>query len=202
MPNHCENKLTVSSDFNIDLIMLDGEIDFKKIVKPPNTKAYRNEYKENQREIRDDPTYWRNWNVENWGTKWNGYDTIIDEEIHYTTDYQIILFQTAWSPAIPAIKALAIKYPDYIFGFEYVEYGMNYAGHLILKGDEIIEEEEYEPRIDMTDKLQSLTVDILLRDDDNYQKELRGLFKCDECKEEPCACTQILPTYEEQEEAQ
>ena len=157
MPNHCENKLIVNSDFNIDLIMLDGQIDFTKIIKPPNTKAYRNEYKESQNEIRDAPTYWRNWNVENWGTKWGGYDTIIDEDTtHYTTDYQIIMFQTAWSPAIPVIKALAIKYPDYTFGFEYVEYGFNFAGHLIVKGDEIIEEEEYEPRLPMTDKLQML----------------------------------------------
>jgi hypothetical protein len=36
----------------------------------------------------------------------------------------------------------------------------------------------------------------------NSQEELKTLFKCDECKEEPCVCTQILPTYEEQEEAQ
>lgn len=36
----------------------------------------------------------------------------------------------------------------------------------------------------------------------NYQEELNTLFKCDGCKEEPCVCTQILPTYEEQEEAQ
>lgn len=48
--------------------------------------------------------YWREWNIENWGTKWNAYET-------KRVSPEVVTFQCAWSPPISAIFALSDRYP-------------------------------------------------------------------------------------------
>ena len=46
---------------------------------------------------------WYNWNINNWGTKWDachGYD-------EWATDYLALAFDTAWSPPEPIFEAMA-----------------------------------------------------------------------------------------------
>ena len=50
-------------------------------------------------------TGWYDWAIENWGTKWNSYDSWKGQE-------NGLLFSTAWSAPHPVIEALAAKYPN------------------------------------------------------------------------------------------
>ncbi len=52
---------------------------------------------------------WYEWCIRNWGTKWNACDP------DWCLEEGILYFQTAWSPPIPVIEALAEKYPDLEF---------------------------------------------------------------------------------------
>ena len=56
--------------------------------------------------------HWYDWNIRNWGTKWNAYDKVVchnldDESVDsYYITYE---FNTAWSPPEGIMKALAKK---------------------------------------------------------------------------------------------
>lgn len=52
-------------------------------------------------------TTWYDWRRSNWGTKWNAYDCVLDNE-----DDNTIMFQTAWSKPTPIIEKLAELYPN------------------------------------------------------------------------------------------
>ena len=59
---------------------------------------------------------WYNWNIRNWGTKWDANDATLDEG--GTLCYQ---FSTAWSPAEGAFKAMVEQHPNLQFEFTNVE---------------------------------------------------------------------------------
>ena len=59
---------------------------------------------------------WYNWNIRNWGTKWDANDVTLDEG--GTLCYQ---FSTAWSPAEGAFKAMVEQHPNLQFEFTNVE---------------------------------------------------------------------------------
>jgi len=79
------------------------EIDFNKIVPTPS-HIYQGDLgqEEQERYGRDN---WYDWNINNWGTKWNAYD----QEM---LDDKTISFNTAWSMPQPVIRALSEKFPD------------------------------------------------------------------------------------------
>jgi hypothetical protein len=68
---------------------------------------------------------WLDQRIEQWGTKWIGYDLIIGDS---TID-----FFTAWSPPIPIIKKLAELHKDMVFTLEYYEPGMAFRGTATAK---------------------------------------------------------------------
>ena len=49
-------------------------------------------------------TSWYDWRCDNWGTKWNAYDTEIPGE-------NLLVFTTAWGPPERVIATLAERYP-------------------------------------------------------------------------------------------
>lgn len=69
---------------------------------------------------------WYDWNVRNWGTKWDVAvydgdehpDTELIEESDESLFYRI---NTAWSPPVPAITKLSEQYPDLTINLEYEE---------------------------------------------------------------------------------
>jgi len=118
MPNHCNNQLTLASGEDIlnvlnPYLKLKGEdiigyqeykFDFNKIIPEPEPEVD-----------------WYSWRVENWGTKWDGYDG------RFNDDQTAFTFDTAWSPPLPIIKKLAeITGQTFILG--YIEYGMFFCG--------------------------------------------------------------------------
>lgn len=75
-----------------------------------------------------DPLNWYNWNVANWGTKWDACDVGTDRDTDDWLDYE---FQTAWSPAEPVFSAMAAQHPDLEFEFYCEEeqgWGVVYIG--------------------------------------------------------------------------
>ena len=60
---------------------------------------------------------WRDWRINNWGTKWNAYETDID-----CFDGSVVLsFYTANHGAIPVIKKLVEMFPNLEFFYKYAD---------------------------------------------------------------------------------
>jgi len=133
MPNHCSNILTLSNG-SLDIIIQNyikedekGEnyFDFESII-PIG-------------EIPD----WYKQRIEKWGTKWNGYDMFICEDI--------IEFYTAWSPPIGIIERLAELHKDIVFRLDYYEGGIGFRGVATAKwqdGEVLLDDQCW----DMTEK--------------------------------------------------
>lgn len=69
---------------------------------------------------------WYNWNIRNWGTKWelspdSTSVTIAETSLSY-------YFQTAWSPIEAALDNLALQYPTLSFTYRFIEEGIAFAG--------------------------------------------------------------------------
>jgi hypothetical protein len=82
---------------------------------------------------------WYDWNVRNWGTKWDvgvGDDNEYPEtELMEESDtYLAYRFNTAWSPPLPAIEALSAQYPDVEFNLSYEEETGWGGEHLFIDG--------------------------------------------------------------------
>jgi hypothetical protein len=73
------------------------------------------------------------WNIENWGTKWNSYG------FHFTySDSESMGFEleTAWSPAEPIFNKLAEMYPSLTFYVSCFDEGWNFAGKGFFSNEE------------------------------------------------------------------
>ena len=69
---------------------------------------------------------WYDWQVNNWGTKW---DIKGDVEINDIDDETCsLVFQTAWSPPEPIVVKLQEMFPDLTFYGGYIGEGWEFAG--------------------------------------------------------------------------
>lgn len=82
---------------------------------------------------------WYDWARENWGSKWNAYQT---ERLEDNT----IEFNTAWSNVKPVIFALSEKFPDIEMHYQWADedIGSN-VGDVTFIGGECIENIDFEP---------------------------------------------------------
>ena len=117
MPNHNNNQLKLENGKDILNVLNpylkcmgdnEYELDFQSII-PMDEK------------LLEAGSDWYNWRVENWGTKWNGYDGRISD------DGSTFTFDTAWSPPLPIIKKLAELTGETLV-LQYIEYGMFFCG--------------------------------------------------------------------------
>lgn len=73
---------------------------------------------------------WYEWSIQNWGTKWNATDTVIDGSS--------MTFSTAWDPALPAVVEMSRLHPTMpmalLFADEQTGAGVGYA---LMKGGKI-----------------------------------------------------------------
>lgn len=124
MPNHCNNQLTLESGENIENVLSpyliesgqnDGyfTLDFQSIIPMPKEL------------LEEEGEGWYSWRLDNWGTKWEGYDGRFNCD-----DFSSFIFDTAWSPPLPIIKRLA-ELTGQTFILEYIEYGMFYCGKYV-----------------------------------------------------------------------
>ena len=101
---------------------------FWNIVKPTDMDAYYGPQPEVDltKPITFSSDHWYDWNVRNWGTKW---DVAVSEDEKYpetelmeeNANNLIYRFNTAWSYPEPAVMKLAEQYPDLTFNLDYEE---------------------------------------------------------------------------------
>lgn len=125
MPNYCYNSLSILSDDEkvikkiLDYVKSeDNEFDFEKIIPMPDY-IYRGPVGAEEEAIYGENN-WHDWSCKNWGTKWNSEGA--------TADGPDIFFETAWSPCLPVIDALAKEFPEAGFFFKYYEAGCAFCG--------------------------------------------------------------------------
>jgi hypothetical protein len=91
------------------------------------TQALSNQYKK-------DFGYdnWYDWQINNWGTKWNAYSIRKISE-------NIIEFDTAWSTPVDVMEKLSKKFSDVEFQIEYADedFGYNVGRYNLLNGEDV-----------------------------------------------------------------
>lgn len=149
MPNWCENRVSFYSDNTEEISKLkeifNSDNVFQKIKPAPDWKntpredgalPIKRECKNSDGQIvyttydfpdgkNDDR--WYDWNVNNWGTKWDIDGGISDGDDEYSFE---IYFETAWAPAEGIYYELRDKYPDVDITWFYDEPGCMVAGYL------------------------------------------------------------------------
>ena len=139
MPNWCFNALSLISEkkylreFNCNNTDSSGDIDFGRSVPFPSD--------------RDEDEEWYHWRIENWGTKWTAYDTIMtpiftgenDKEDEKESEL-IYEFCTAWSPPIAWLNKVSTMCPNIKFELKYHEPGVNFSGIFEIHAGDIIKD--------------------------------------------------------------
>jgi hypothetical protein len=92
-------------------------ISFWNIIAPENLDEYFNKA---DADTLNNPLNWYEWNITNWGTKWNACEA---QDVHFSEDgcKAYYNFDTAWSPPIPAILKLSEKFPTSKITLDYQE---------------------------------------------------------------------------------
>jgi Ferredoxin-like domain in Api92-like protein len=98
-----------------------------------------------------DGNHWYDWNVRNWGTKW---DVAVGSDDKYPDTYiegptpngeNLVVYynlNTAWSPPLPAIAKLSKQYPSLLFTLSYEE-ETGWGGECEFLRGEMISQSEY-----------------------------------------------------------
>lgn len=110
MPNHVTNRIYFPPNIKkemiekLTLVNEEGQtyVDFNNLIPTPDY-IYQGDLGLEERKKYGKNT-WYDWNRENWGTKWNAYETRISE------DY--IQFRTAWNTPTPVLKKLSEFFPE------------------------------------------------------------------------------------------
>jgi len=104
--------------------------------------------------------HWYDWNVRNWGTKWDVAirhseeypETELIEEDETFLSYR---FNTAWSPPTEAISKLSLQYPDLEIELSYQE-ETGWGGCMQFEAGNVNELESYETKCMDCDSLDTL----------------------------------------------
>ena len=116
MPNWVFNKLEITGDDEklekLSGILSapykgedNGLINFLNLIAPPDDKwkIYYTDWLGSGTETERSPWNWYEWNLDNWGTKWNANGS----EVMNGDRFICLSFNTAWSPPGPVIDALS-----------------------------------------------------------------------------------------------
>ena len=138
---------------------------FWNIVRPLDLETYFGEQPKHDpsKPIAFDSNHWYDWNVRNWGTKWDVANQ--DNESPYndtsmeTTDRSVIYsFNTAWSVPTPAILKLSEQYPELVFNLFYQE-ETGWGGNAQFMNGKMIREMTYDSQCPECDETDCLTYD-------------------------------------------
>jgi len=154
-PNWCTNTLAVHGDkaevdkFMEDVKYTDLILSFEAHLPTPDQSKFEDmDYNEQK----DNPDYWYNWNIKNWGTKWDAGSTAFIGGYQRNTDgtsTAFYIFDTAWAPPEAWLVHVAPLYPTLSFKLEYREEGMGFSGILGLHRGNVVENQTWEGTIGM-----------------------------------------------------
>jgi hypothetical protein len=129
-----------------------SEISFWNFVEPENKSSYfgASEYKpegydklssEEQFAIsmKHESDGWYDWNVREWGTKWDACDTSLDDNTEGKGPFLNYNFQTAWSIPEPVFTAIVRQHPELSFDFSCEEEQGWGADYTSSDGDDVDE---------------------------------------------------------------
>jgi len=122
MPNWCSNRATISGPAPVIAEIkeiLESEEKALLSWMVPRPKA--------------EEENWYEWNVHNWGTKWDICDAYVDD--CGEEDEIVIAFSTAWAPPIDAFRRWAEQDGRVEFTLEYWEPGCAFLGTATYDGD-------------------------------------------------------------------
>lgn len=94
-------------------IKVEQPFSFWNIIKPTDLEAYEDAKGKPQ----DGRDHWYNWNIRNWGTKWD----VREVQFSETPESLGFGFDTAWAPPVEAIDKLAEQYPTASIELAYTE---------------------------------------------------------------------------------
>jgi len=130
MPNWVHNRITVTGPKEVldgiekKLHSEESVFDFGRLLPRPDDKE-------------DD---WYNWNVTNWGTKWDACDPHRSRDADDTLTYT---FRTAWSPPGGIIDAFITQHTDVDFVFDYEE-EQGWGGQVTVSKGAITDQSSYD----------------------------------------------------------
>jgi hypothetical protein len=163
MPNHVDNRLTITGD-KTELIRFvsatyegDENYNFNKLVPldPRASKVVRWAKEDGTEQVfgafssaEDGFDGYQN-AIDVWGTKWGAYDIQAGGawyELLEKEDYHDIAFyyQSAWSPAGKLMQKISAQFPTLAFGVWFTEEGMGFCGWELYKGGEEVAENSYD----------------------------------------------------------
>ena len=123
MPNWCSNRATINGpapvieEIRLKLTQDDPEL-LNWMVPQPNFEGDQD---------------WYNWNVSNWGTKWDICDVYIDNNTE--EDSIEFSFSSAWAPPVEAFTTWAFNDGRVQFSLEYWEPGCGFVGTTAYDGE-------------------------------------------------------------------
>lgn len=118
------------------------DFSFWNIIRPPaeklgeyhGTHGYTADGK-----VGDTEFNWYNWNINNWGVKWDASECELTEADETSLQYQ---FHTPWGVAEEALRALSSQYPDVEFCLDFEE-EQGWGGELLFTEGSCITVNEY-----------------------------------------------------------
>ena len=128
------------------------DLEYVKQPKSSELSVDNQDWWKDTQEIAKTDNSWYNWNVRNWGTKWdvaissdNEYpDTYIEGPVENGENLVVFYnFNTAWSPPMPAMAKLSEQYPSLLFTLSYEE-EQGWGGECEFLRGEMISISEYD----------------------------------------------------------
>jgi hypothetical protein len=106
--------------YKVEDVSVDSPFSFWNIVAPTDLDAYVKQPAFNDNNGTDNS--WYNWNMRNWGSKWDSTDAELEQE-QPNGDNLVLLyrFETPWGIANEALIKLSSQYPDLLFTLSYEE---------------------------------------------------------------------------------
>ena len=167
---------------------------FWNIIKPTNLEAY---VKQSEHKLGEPITFngdnWYDWNVRNWGTKWDVSvhdgeqypDTELMEESETSLAYR---FNTAWSPPTEAIVHLSSQYPECEMVLSYEE-ETGWGGEIMFSDGQATEIDHYENKCRDCDSNNTLeycdtcSIDVCSECKDMNEANPEDVAECEEHRE-------------------
>jgi hypothetical protein len=116
--------------------MVEQPFSFWNIIKPTNLDAYHD--KPNAKQDLSEADHWYNWNIRNWGVKWEAKEVYENESDESMLSYN---FDTPWGVAEEAMLELSRQYPTAKLSLEFEE-EQGWGGEVVFTNgeSEIIQE--------------------------------------------------------------
>jgi hypothetical protein len=128
MPNWCSNTIMISSDSPEKIK------EFVDFLEEKDGKEWFDFFLPTPEELKEDG--WYDWNVQNWGTKWNpdAQNWSVDENFSEVRFW----FDSAWAPPVQLYNFITGN-TDFDVNAEYNEEGMAFVGRFVDGEDEYYE---------------------------------------------------------------